>query len=109
MDLNAYGETPEGQNLGGKPHSMAETTPVLPPYYRYGGFCACCQHGDRESEDGAHNDVICKKAAAGANFRSGLFNITCGTLCAPNRWREHSGVLREDFYQAETDIRNDIC
>lgn len=29
MDLNAYGETPEGQNLGGKPHSMAETTPVL--------------------------------------------------------------------------------
>lgn len=33
MDLNAYGENPEGQNLGGKPHSMAETTPVLPPYY----------------------------------------------------------------------------
>lgn len=40
MDLNAYGENPEGQNLGGKPHSMAETTPVLPPYYRHGGFRA---------------------------------------------------------------------
>ncbi len=35
------------------------------------------------NKTGSHNDVMCKKAAAGFNFRSGLFNITSRTLCAP--------------------------
>ncbi|STG44762.1 hypothetical protein [Escherichia coli] len=32
----------------------------------------------------AHNDVMCKRPL-GVYFRSGLFNITCSTLCAPVR------------------------
>lgn len=58
MDLNAYGENPEGQNLGGKPHSMAETTPVL----QTRGFSCAVRSGS------AHNDVMCKKAAAMSIF-----------------------------------------
>lgn len=43
---------------------------------------------------GSHNDVMCKKAAAGFDFRSGLFNITSRTLCAPMVRMAESGGNR---------------